>query len=306
MKDALIKSIGVFALACLAGCAAHAPAPVIDRAPPAAAKPGARPATPAAAPVEAKPALYTVKKGDTLYSIALEHNQDPRDIVAWNGIENPNRIALGKQLRVTPPEDAVVVKPVATTAPVEIRPLTTAPQASTETLKREPRGGKQPYSDQALADARKADAAPEKPVEKPAEKPAVAEAPPGEPPIDWAWPAGGKLMASFSDAGQGVASKGIDIEGKEGEPVHAAAAGKITLVSNSLRGYGNLVVIKHNPAYLSVYAHNSKILVKEGQPVAKGQKIAEMGSSDAESPRLHFEIRHQGKPVDPVIHLPPR
>lgn len=304
MKDAMKKSIGILVLACLAGCAARAPAPVVDKSPAPAAKPSAKPV--ASAPAEPRPALYTVKKGDTLYSIALEHNQDPKDIIAWNGIENPNRIAVGRQLRVAPAEGAVVVKPVTTTAPVEIRPLTTAPQASTETLKRDPRGGKVAYSEQALADARKADAAATKIVEKPVEKPAASESPPGEPAIDWAWPSGGKLLASFSDAGQGVASKGIDIEGKEGEPVHAAAAGKITLVSNSLRGYGNLVVIKHNPAYLSVYAHNSKIFVKEGQSVAKGQKIAEIGSSDAESPRLHFEIRHQGKPVDPVTHLPPR
>ena len=305
MKAVFQKSIGIFALACLAGCAARTPAPVIDRLPPAA--PAAKPSAKAPSPAEAKPALYTVKKGDTLYSIALEHGQDHRDLMTWNGIENPNRLAAGQQLRVAPPEGAVVVKPVASAASVEARPLgaTAAPPPSTETLKREPRGGKVAYSEQALADAQKLESAPERPLAKPAEKPPVPEAPSGDAAIEWAWPAGGKLVASFSEGGQ-VASKGIDIAGKEGDPVHAAAAGKVTLVSNSLRGYGNLVVVKHSAAFLSVYAHNSKILVKEGQAVAKGQKIAEIGSSDAESPRLHFEIRHQGKPVDPVSHLPAR
>jgi lipoprotein NlpD len=117
-----------------------------------------------------------------------------------------------------------------------------------------------------------------------------------------AWPAAGALLAGFAEG----SSKGLDIAGKTGEPVHAAAAGKVILVSNALRGYGNFVIIKHNNLYLSVYAHNSRILVKEEQTVSKGQKIAEIGSSDADVSKLHFEIRRQGKPVDPARHLPAR
>jgi lipoprotein NlpD len=248
-----------------------------------------------------------VKKGDTLYSIALDNGQDYKDVAAWNNLENPNLIKVGQQLRVTPPDGGApvaVAKPVTSSGPVEVKPAPAG--ANTETLKREPKGGKQPYSDEALARARQGEAT-EKPVEakpearpaeaKPAEKPALA----GDE-VEWMWPAGGKPMAPFSEG----SSKGIDIAGKAGDPVFAAAAGVVSYAGAGLRGYGNLVVLRHNATYLSVYAHNSKILVKEKQAVTKGQKIAEMGSSDTESPRLHFEIRRQGKPADPQKFLPAR
>jgi lipoprotein NlpD len=120
--------------------------------------------------------------------------------------------------------------------------------------------------------------------------------------VDWMWPASGKLMATYSEAG----NKGVDIAGKVGDPVVAAAGGVVSYAGAGLRGYGNLVVLRHNANLLSVYAHNSKLLVKEKDTVTKGQKIAEIGSSDADSPRLHFEIRRQGKPADPQKFLPPR
>jgi lipoprotein NlpD len=116
------------------------------------------------------------------------------------------------------------------------------------------------------------------------------------------WPASGKLIAPFADG----TSKGLDIAGKAGDPVLAAASGVVSYAGAGLRGYGNLVVLRHNAAYLSVYAHNSKILVKEKQSVAKGQKIAEMGNTESETVKLHFEVRRQGKPVDPAKLLPVR
>ena len=118
---------------------------------------------------------------------------------------------------------------------------------------------------------------------------------------DWVWPTAGKVGTPFAEG----ASKGIDIPARSGQPVLAASAGTVTLVSNAVRGYGNLVVIKHSQTLLSVYAHNSKVLVEEKQTVAKGQKIAEVGATDTDSPKLHFEIRRMGKPVDPLKFLPP-
>jgi lipoprotein NlpD len=254
--------------------------------------------------------LYTVKKGDTLYSIALDNGQDYKDIAAWNTLDNPNLIKVGQQLRVTPPDGGspvAVARPVTSSAPVEVKPVAAQPggAANSSSLKKEPKGGKIAWSEDALARARQGEAAP-KPVEarpevrpveaKPAEKPAIA----GDE-VEWQWPVQGKPMAPFAEGG-----KGIDIAGKSGDPVLAAAAGVVSYAGAGLRGYGNLVVLRHNATYLSVYAHNSKLLVKEKDTVARGQKIAEMGGTDAESPRLHFEIRRQGKPADPQKFLPPR
>ena len=120
--------------------------------------------------------------------------------------------------------------------------------------------------------------------------------------IDWAWPASGKVISGFSETAN---LKGIDIAGKSGQPVFASGPGKVVYAGSGLRGYGKLIIIKHNNTFLSAYAHNREILVKEGQQVAKGQKIAEMGDSDADQVKLHFEIRRFGKPVDPAKFLPP-
>lgn len=309
-----MKYAYILAVLIVAGCANNAPAPVIDRgAPVPTPAPVAKPALPVPVAGEGK-ALYTVKKGDTLYSIALEHGHDYKDIASWNGIDNPNRIQVGQQLHVAPPEGdtpVAVVKPVVSSAPVETKPA----GVNTETDKREPKGGKVAYSEQALARMREPVSAPAQPAEKPAEKPAAppaekpaaAPAPSGDDAIDWAWPAPGRTLTNFVEGGAGKESnKGIDIAGKAGEPVQAAAAGKVVYVGSGLRGYGNLVIVRHNASYLSAYAHNSKILVKEGQAVTKGQKIAEIGNSDADQVMLHFEIRHQGKPVDPLKYLPAR
>ena len=314
MKFGLVALVALI----LAGCASHEPVPVIDRGVSSGETPVVKPAL--AVPVGGEGReLYSVKKGDTLYSIALEHGRDYKEIAVWNNLENPNRIQVGQQLRVSPPEEespVAVVKPVLSSAPVE----TTAAGAAkvvgvnTETLKREPKGGKEPYSEEALARMRRGDAnAPaqaaekpaEKPPEKPAEKPVAAAVATGDDAIEWAWPASGKPVATFAEGGAGT-NKGVDIAGKLGEPVLAAAEGKVVYVGSGLRGYGNLVIVRHNASYLSAYAHNSKIVVKEAQAVTKGQKIAEIGSSDADQVKLHFEIRHLGKPVDPLKFLPVR
>lgn len=314
----ILTAIGVLALA---GCANQPPVPVIDRTA----------GTSSSAPVpENRPGYYTVKKGDTLYGIALDHGQSYRDIAAWNNLDNPNLIQVGQQLRVAPPGEegapVAVAKPIKNTDVIESKPVqnTAAPTAAssnTATFKREPKAGKQAYSDQAwaagqktdsIAAAKPTDGAPsdkaavaekpaDKPIEKSAVKPSDAAAAAADEPTDWAWPTNGKVEIPFTEG-----SKGVDIPAKAGQPVVAASAGTVTLVSNALRGYGNLVVIKHSPSLLSVYAHNSKVLVKEGQTVAKGQKIAEVGTTDTDAPRLHFEIRRQGKPVDPLKFLPAR
>ena len=304
-----VRLMLVFLLPIIGGCASHAPAPVADRSSAPAGAPAAQAVQGAAVAGDSHAGLYTVKKGDTLYSIALDNGQDYKDVTAWNNLDNPNRLKVGQQLRVTPPDNGApvaVTRPVTSSVPVEVKPAAAPTSTNTEILKREPKGGKLAYSDEALTQARQGDVA-EKPVEarsevRPAESmPAEKHVAAGDD-VDWMWPANGTLMAPFAESG----SKGVDIAGKAGDPVLAAASGVVSYAGAGLRGYGNLVVLRHNATYLSVYAHNSKILVKEKQTVTKGQKIAEMGSTDAESPRLHFEIRRQGKPADPQKFLPAR
>ena len=306
-------------LVLVAGCASNSPAPLVNRAPVTQVE---KPAV-----VEVKPGYYMVKKGDTLYGIALDHGQDHKEIAAWNQLDNPNLILVGQILRVAPPgaepqaadNSVAVTSAVAPPTQIESKPVdphTPAALVATpaaDMLKHEPKGGVQPYSDEAWAKIQNpapivAAALPApaiaptpatvKPLEQAAKLPVVAAATD----IDWAWPSKNKVTETFSDG----SNKGLDFDGSTGEPVMAAAAGKVTLVTNSLRGYGNLIVVKHNTTFLSVYAHNSKMLVSEGQTVTKGQKIAEIGESDADHPKLHFEIRREGKPVDPGKYLPSR
>ncbi|MDX9995511.1 MAG: peptidoglycan DD-metalloendopeptidase family protein [Rhodocyclaceae bacterium] len=308
----------------LAGCITTAPVPVADSGTPVRIEaPRATTAAPAGK-------FYTVKKGDTLYSIALDHGIEYRELAAWNNIDNPSRIRVGQQLRVASAEAAPAapagsaeVRAIETGGPVTARALDGSPAAvppapisASDRIKRAPVGGKLPYSEENVALLKNREAAPvavQSPASVattvvPAEKPPVAAAPAaaaaGE--IDWAWPAGGKIIATFDEGSAPGVTKGIDIAGKIGDPVLAAAAGKVIYVGSGLRGMGNFVVVRHTPAYLSVYAHNSRILVKEEQAVTRGQKIAELGNSDADQPKLHFEVRHQGKPVDPLKYLPAR
>lgn len=294
-------------------------APVIDRLPSQAAKPAPKAA--AKVPIKEpdwRPPTYTVQKGDTLFSIALEHGHDYKEVAEWNDIQAPYVIKIGQVLRMTPPgSDGAVPLRLPTIG--EAKPLSVAQPA----LKTEPKAVREPYSEQVLAQMEKAGAKPvpanvaktevakAEAVKAPATKPAADKSPeeaknaddatddPDK--VDWAWPANGKILSNFNDNGN---TKGVDIAGTMGQPVMAAAAGKVVHTGTTLRGYGKLIIIKHNKSYFSVYAHNSQILVKEGQSVVRGQKIAEMGDSDSDRVKLHFEIRRLGKPIDPLKYLP--
>ena len=287
----------------LTGCGTRLnKAPVEDRgtssssAPAPAVQPGAvvgAPIKPLAGVENAgKPGYYTVKPGDTLIRIGLETGQSWKDIARWNNLENANLIEVGQVLRVTatpPPSAAVASDTGVVTRPVTSSSVTPAAPAST------------PVPPASAA----------KPGASAASGPAVAAAPvPGAAPaaaggddeLAFIWPAPGSLIAGFDEA----RNKGYDIAGKAGDPVLASADGRVVYAGAGLRGYGNLVILKHNNTFLTAYAHNQTLLVKEDQAVRKGQKIAEMGNTDADRVKLHFEIRRQGKPVDPSRYLPSR
>ncbi len=220
-----------------------------------------------------KAGYYTVRQGDTLLRIGLDHGQSARDLARWNNLDNPNLIETGQVLRVSPPaQEAAAVRPA-------VPAVTAAPAAA--------------------AQAASAASAPiaAKPVATAPPTPANVE---GDDPIAFQWPVRGPLIAGFDEA----KNKGLDIAGKAGDPVLAAADGKVVYAGSGLRGYGNLIILKHNNTYLTAYAHNQTLLVKEEQTIKRGQKIAEMGNSDADQVKLHFEIRRQGKPVDPAKYLP--
>lgn len=332
----------------LAGCMTRAPAPVDERTPPVFVfpPPAPSPVPPAAEPEARPPQLYTVKRGETLAQIALDHGLDYRELAVWNNIENPNVIRVGQVLTLSAPGPAAAGPGSVVTAPLvsapsiapsnEARALMTTPgHGNTPTFKTEPRAMKLPYSEQALAQLERSPPAaaappaattpaattPSSPSTAPAAPSAApastntakATPPPSRPEsarvpeiddakLDWAWPTSGKVIAGFSE---GSNLKGIDIAGKAGQPVLASAAGRVVYAGAGLRGYGKLVIVKHNNTFLSAYAHNREILVKEGQQVSKGQKIGEMGDTDADQVKLHFEIRRLGKPIDPAKFLPP-
>ena len=242
-----------------------------------------------------KPGYYTVKPGDTLIRIGLDTGQNWRDIVRWNAVENPNQIEVGQVLRVAPPVAGTVTPVVAaaTTAAVS-KPVASSSATGSPVPPAQNQTQAQPATPASSA-AKPASAA------APAAAP-VAAAASGEEEIAWIWPANGAVVASFDE----VKNKGLDIGGAAGEPVVASADGRVVYVGAGLRGYGNLIILKHNNTYLTAYAHNQTLLVKEDQSVRKGQKIAEMGNSDSDRVKLHFEVRRQGKPVDPAKYLPAR
>jgi lipoprotein NlpD len=324
-KNRLVLSIVLAAL--VAACSTtRNPAPVVERSPG-----GMRQADNArmngarnpVRPPDAK-GYYTVKKGDTLLHIAQEFGQNYHDLITWNNLNDPNDIRVDQVLRVLPPENGAGAQmgSVNTASGIEVRPLASPspPVAAVATPtfnKSGPRGDKRPYSEATLAELQKPDAAvaiaaphasntksesAKMPNGKKAEKSnenANAASNAADESVSWMWPAEGKVIRTFSER-----TKGIDIAGKAGEQVVAAGAGKVMYAGSGIRGYGNLVILKHTNNLLSAYAHNKTILVKEGQTVSKGQKIAEMGNSDADTVKLHFEIRQQGKPVDPTKFLP--
>jgi lipoprotein NlpD len=281
----------------LAGCASPTPAPIRN------ATPGSATQTQTGASVGAPAGTaqyreHVVRPGDTLMGIGRLYGQNVNDLVRWNGLANPHQIQVGQRIVVSPPGAGGAV---AVARPVEVTPITTPGQGvSVSPVKSEPIGGRQPYSDSAWAAARPGATLP------PTTTPTT---PPSTPPTagtpqrsNWLWPANGKVLAGFNEA----SNKGLDIDGKPGDPVLASAAGKVVYSGSGLRGYGKLVIIKHDENYLTAYAHNRELLVKEGDTVTQGQRIAELGSTDADRPKLHFEIRRQGRPVDPMSYLPPR
>ncbi|MBI2315845.1 MAG: peptidoglycan DD-metalloendopeptidase family protein [Betaproteobacteria bacterium] len=312
----------------------------------AAAKPTPAPVAvpPAARAPEARPEFYTVRRGDTLYGIALDHGLEYREIAEWNNLSDPNQIRAGQVLSLRAPAQsapaagAAQVRPVTGVEAPESRPLAASapsPQGAAESKppaepgtaplaaetktpaggalapKTEPRAYKLPYSEENIALMSRGEAArtearlePRPEIKPEPRSPAARKEPEGdeEDKVDWGWPTSGRVLAGFSEP----ANKGVDVSGKIGDPVFASASGRVVYSGAGLRGYGKLVIIKHNKTFLSAYAHNHQILVKEGQQVIKGQKIAEVGDSDADGPRLHFEIRRLGKPVDPLKYLPER
>ena len=285
----IASALFIFTAVVLAGCGSTGlnRAPVEDRgavqsAPVAVVVEGQAPPVkqPAGFENAGKPGYYTVKPGDTLIRIGLDNGQNWRDIGRWSGVENPNQIEVGQVLRVIPPAPSpavVVASAVAVTKPVS------ASSAAASPLPAQSASAPKPAAGVAAA-------------------PMAVAAATADEEISWIWPASGAVLSGFDE----VKNKGLDIGGVAGEAVLAASDGRVVYVGAGLRGYGNLIILKHNNTYLTAYAHNQALLVKEDQSVKKGQKIAEMGNSDADRVKLHFEVRRQGKPVDPSKYLPPR
>lgn len=279
--------------------------------------------------------LYTVQRGDTLYGIALKHGVDYKELVQWNGIADPNTLKIGQEIDLLVPSrqskvaesapEGQSVQPtlfalpqpaapaeVSSIKPLQVEPISSPPGAM---VIAEPKSIKLPYSEPAVIKPDLEVTPPTKSqstailpspnkieksndVEKPAKNQPEVAPPRSNNSIKWSWPTNGKILSKYSER-----TKGVSISGNAGQSVLASADGTVVYSGNSLRGYGNLIIVKHNDIYLSAYGHNSKILVREGETVSKGQKIAEMGNTDSETVRLHFEIRERGKPVDPLRFL---
>lgn len=314
----------------LAGCESTGMAPIHESGKPAAAQ-YRRTVAPI---VDAQtPAQYVVQKGDTLFAIAFQYGLDYRDVADWNNLASADVIYVGQSLRLTPPEKPVAQqKPVARTSlqqeasKVETMPDAVSPAPLVRPLPEpplltEPKALRLPYSDANWAAVKSpVTNTPVVPALKsvaPAALPAAVPNPvPAPPPLPqaaqssapenadeaWSWPANGKLTDTFGQGG----GKGINIGGDRSSPIIAAASGKVVYSGAGLRGYGKMLIIKHADEYLSAYAHNQNLLVKEGDWVKRGQKIAEMGDTDSDRVELHFEIRQYGKPVDPLKLLPER
>jgi lipoprotein NlpD len=303
MKRSYFSAPLLFPLAfVLTACGGLPPTVQVDDRNSGAASPAATTPAPSAQTeetVEDKPGYYTVRKGDNLFRISQRFGQHYRSLVEWNNLPNANDIKVGQQLRVLPPEGARISS-VPIDSGIESQSIdsianTSAPKSQPATaqlggVKIGPLGNKLPYSDQALADMQRS---PGGATAKKVEPAAVG-------PTSFIWPADGKILTGFDPV-----SKGIDIAGESGQAIASAGDGSV-LYAKSMQGYGNLVIIDHSGGTVSAYAHNKTILVKEGQIVSKGQKIAEMGDTGADRVKLHFEIRRFGKPVDPLSVLPLR
>ncbi|RZL92926.1 MAG: LysM peptidoglycan-binding domain-containing protein [Variovorax sp.] len=311
--------VALVVLLVIAGCGApRGPAPVEDRgtmarAPgiAAAPSPGVPPITTDASgkPLPGienygKPGYYAVRPGDTIRRIGTETNQNWRDIARWNNLDNPDLIEVGQVLRVIPPVGPGAMPAAGATATTDASGVVTRPVTQAAVAPSTGAAATSPTPTAAAGTAAAAANAVAKPTPPTTASPAAPSAAPlsGDEDVGWIWPAQGSLIAGFDEA----KNKGLDISGKAGDSVLAAADGRVVYAGAGLRGYGNLIILKHNNTFLTAYAHNRTLLVKEDQSVQKGQKIAEMGNSDADRVKLHFEIRRQGKPVDPARYLPAR
>jgi lipoprotein NlpD len=249
----------------------------------------------------------TVVHGDTLYSIAWEAGRDYRELAKWNHIPPPYNIKPGQELRVMPP--AVEKVPTAPAKPIvandkPAKKATSKPSASsaskpaTVTVVPTPIVPK-PVTAKVDTSKSKSDTRAKTKTDTVKSSDKVKAGAGGS----WSWPADGQILKRYSD---GDASKGLDIGGTRGQSVRAAAGGRVVYQGSGLRGYGQLIIIKHSDEFLSAYAHNDRIYVKEGDVVKRGQKIADMGSTGTDRVKLHFEIRRQGVPTDPLKYLPTR
>ncbi len=305
---ALERGLCVVALSVLAACSTRMDqAPVVDRT----GAPLSTEAAQAAQNGPPPPGYYRVKPGDTLYRIALENGQNYHDIAAWNNMTNPNQIEVGQLVRVAPPgANLAATTPGVSTAPitaggVQAQPLsgstygTPQPGVTTGTTAAPPVYGSASGMGAAPGAAAGVGAAAGAGLAAGADT-SGATAPAAQP--AFIWPVRGPILGTFDDA----KNKGLNIGGAAGDPVNASADGRVVYSGNGLRGYGNLIIIKHDATFLTAYAHNRALMVKEGDAVTKGQKIAEMGNSDSDRVMLHFEVRRQGKPVDPLKYLPPQ
>lgn len=227
---------------------------------------------------------YRVRRGDTLYAIAFNFGVDWRDLARWNDIAKPYVIYPDQELRMSPPARSVArveTRPAPPPGPTASRERAEAPVSS------KPKPSELP-----------------KPTAQPAPPPSASSSPAAAPPGRWLWPTDGRVVSTFR--ANDPARNGIDIGGAEGQPVVAAAAGEVVYSGNGLIGYGELVIIKHDDRLLSAYAHNRRRLVSEGQRVGAGERVAEMGRNDRNQAMLHFEVRVDGAPQDPLKFLAPR
>lgn len=285
----------LFAAVLLSGCLSQLPAPVR----------GGGSSAEATRVTAQSGGSHVVQPGDTLMGIGRAYNRSVAELVAWNSLPDPDQIKVGQRLRVTPPQGALPSEGVIV-QPIDLGgDLAGTTPAQMPSVYQEPLGGSRRYSAEAWAAVNpRPEPLPVSPAPlagpEPTAPPAKTEAP--AKPVPWLWPAEGPVIEKFDES----SNKGIDIAGKPGDPVRASAAGSVAYSGSGLRGYGKLVIINHDGDYYTAYAHNQTLLVKEGDKVTQGQKIAEMGSTDTDRPKLHFEIRRQGRPVDPMRYLPGR
>ena len=260
-------------------------------------------------PVSSVP-TYRVIKGDTLYGIAFRHGVDYRDLAQWNGISAPYKIYVGRKLRMGPPGSVARSTVSVATGSATQRPTAKPSEnnkpdntaAASQPLSTATTPTIAPTTTPAQTSIPSTSAAPPTTVTPP--NPSPSHEPVASGGVAWRWPGKGAMITGYVAGDQ--TRQGIDIAGKAGDPVMAAAEGSVVYSGNGLVGYGELIIIKHNDSFLSAYGHNRKRLVEEGQRVNAGQQIAEMGSSSASRDMLHFEIRKNGKPINPLDYLPMR